>query len=132
MAVTGLAIKVFGGSIVGDLVPTLWFVDALTGLRGRLWRARRQLDAILDKIIADERREGRRGDHLLGVLLRIKDEGNLEFPIDMTNIKAIILDMFTAGTETTSAVAEWVMAELIRNPKADLQAMFELSNFMPH
>ncbi|KAI4968738.1 hypothetical protein ZWY2020_046068 [Hordeum vulgare] len=57
MAVTGLAIKVAGGSSVGDLVPSLWFVDALTGLRGRLWRAR-QLDAILDKIIADECREG--------------------------------------------------------------------------
>ncbi|XP_044969120.1 cytochrome P450 99A2-like [Hordeum vulgare subsp. vulgare] len=126
MAVTGLAIKASGGSSVGDLVPSLWFVDALTGLRGRLWRARRQLDAILDKIIADERREGRRGDHLLGVLLRIKDEGNLEFPIDMTNIKAIILDMFTAGTETTSAVAEWVMAELIRNPKVMAKAQAEV------
>ncbi|KAI4968733.1 hypothetical protein ZWY2020_046063 [Hordeum vulgare] len=117
IAVTDLAIKAAGGSCVGDLVPSLWFVDSLTGLRSRLWRARRQLDAILDKIIADERSEGQQGDHLLGVMLRIMDEGNLEFPIDMTNIKAIISTMFMAGTETTSAVVEWVMSELMRNPK---------------
>ncbi|KAE8771735.1 Cytochrome P450 99A2 [Hordeum vulgare] len=126
MAVAALAIEVSGGSSVGDLIPSLSFVDSLTGLRGRLWRARRQLDDILDKIIADERSEGQQGDHLLGVMLRIMDEGNLEFPIDMTNIKAIISDMFTAGTETTSAVAEWVMSELMRNPKVMAKAQAEV------
>ncbi|KAI4968725.1 hypothetical protein ZWY2020_046055 [Hordeum vulgare] len=117
MTLIGQAMKNAGGYTVGDLFPSLWFVDTLTGLRGRLWRAHRQLDAILDKIIADECSKDEQGQHLLGVLLRIRDERNVEFPIDTTDIKAIILDMFTAGTDSTSAAAEWVMSELMRNPK---------------
>ncbi|XP_044969127.1 cytochrome P450 99A2-like [Hordeum vulgare subsp. vulgare] len=126
MTLIGQAMKNAGGYTVGDLFPSLWFVDTLTGLRGRLWRAHRQLDAILDKIIADECSKDEQGQHLLGVLLRIRDERNVEFPIDTTDIKAIILDMFTAGTDSTSAAAEWVMSELMRNPKVMAEAQAEV------
>ena len=54
-----------------------------------MWRARLQLDDVFDKIIA--RSEAQRGDGLVSVLLRIRDEGELEFPIGTINIKAIIL-----------------------------------------
>jgi len=48
-----------------------------------------QLDDVFDKIIA--RSEAQRGDDLVSVLLRIRDEGELEFPMGIINIKAIIL-----------------------------------------
>jgi 9beta-pimara-7,15-diene oxidase len=84
-----VALKLSAGLCVGDLFPSMWFVDVVTGLTGRLWRARRQLDKVLDKIISQS--EIRQGDHLLSVLLRISDEGELDFPIDMDNVKAIIM-----------------------------------------
>ncbi|RCV30519.1 hypothetical protein SETIT_6G101900v2 [Setaria italica] len=119
-----VALKVSGGYTIGDLFPSLWFIDVFTGLRRRVWRARWRMDTVLEKIIAQS--ESQRGDSLLGVLLRIRDEGDLEFPIDTTTIKAIILDMFSAGTETTSSSAEWVMSELMRNPEVMAKAQAEV------
>lgn len=43
------------------------------------------------------------------------------------NTNAVLLqDLFTARTETTSAAAEWVMSELIRNPEAMAKAQAEV------
>ncbi|VAH67730.1 unnamed protein product [Triticum turgidum subsp. durum] len=123
MPVVEVAVKEGGGFSAGDLFPSLWFVDVATGLTRRLWRTRRQLDAIFDKMIAEcEAQE----EHLLSVLLRIKDEGKLEVPISMTSIKAILFDMLTGGTETTSSAAEWIMSELMRNPDAMAKAQAEV------
>ncbi|VAH83598.1 unnamed protein product [Triticum turgidum subsp. durum] len=53
MPVVEVAVKEGGGFSAGDLFPSLWFVDVATGLTRRLWRTRRQLDAIFDKMIAE-------------------------------------------------------------------------------
>ncbi|CAO2169869.1 unnamed protein product [Urochloa humidicola] len=119
-----LALKISGGFTIGDLFPSLWFIDALTGLRRQLFRAHRQMDIVFDKIIAQC--EAEQGDSLLNVLLRIRDKGELDFPIGTTNIKAIILDLFVGGTETTASAAEWVMSELMRNPEVMAKAQAEV------
>ncbi|TKW32163.1 hypothetical protein SEVIR_2G152300v4 [Setaria viridis] len=119
-----VSMRFSGGFTFGDLFPSLRFIDVITGQRLRMWRAHRQLGAVFDKIIAEC--EGLQGDSLVSVLLRIRDEGELEFPIGTTNIKAILLDMFTGGTETTSSAAEWVMSELMRNPAVMAKAQIEV------
>ncbi|XP_062196672.1 cytochrome P450 99A2-like [Phragmites australis] len=119
-----VGLKISGGFCVGDLFPSLWFVDVVTGLRRRLWRAHRQMDAVCDKII--DHCEVQRGDDLVSVMLRIRDEGELEFPFSVTNMKAVIVDMFAAGTETTSSAAEWIMSELMRNPEVMAKAQAEV------
>ena len=78
-----------GGFTIGDVFPSLRFIDVVTGLRRRMWRARLQLDDVFEKIIAQS--EAQRGDDLVSILLRIRDEGELELPISTINIKAIIL-----------------------------------------
>jgi 9beta-pimara-7,15-diene oxidase len=99
MSVVDVAVLYGGGFCAGDLFPSLSFVDVVTGLTRRLWRARRHLDGIFDKIIAEceaRRRQAKTttgttngdGDGLLSVLLRIRDEG--ETGISMTSIKAIL------------------------------------------
>ncbi|CAM0878128.1 unnamed protein product [Alopecurus aequalis] len=86
-----------GKHLIGDLFPSLRFVDVLTGTRGRLWGVRGKLDAIFEEIIDGcEARQGMKktqDDDLLSVMLRIKEEGQLEFPVAIgrTNIKAIIV-----------------------------------------
>jgi cytochrome P450 len=96
-----VAIEFSGGVCVGDLFPSLRFVDTVTGMTRRLWRAREELDVVFGKIIAgcEARREEKKkktgtvtgDDDLLTIMLRIRDEGELEFPITTENIKAIIV-----------------------------------------
>ncbi|RWR88526.1 Cytochrome P450 71A1 [Cinnamomum micranthum f. kanehirae] len=56
-----------------------------------------------------------------GELDRFLDQKDSNRDIHLTrdNIKAIILDMFTSGTDTTALTLEWVMAELAKHPKCD-------------
>lgn len=72
----------------------------MSGVRFRLQRAHRRLDDLLDKIITEcEARHkvpgdvvvGGEADDLLSVMLRIRDEGDLGFPINTTNIKAVVV-----------------------------------------
>ncbi|VVB03470.1 unnamed protein product [Arabis nemorensis] len=46
--------------------------------------------------------------------------------LDINDIKHLLLDMFTAGTDTSSSTAEWAMAELLRNPKTMAKAQAEI------
>ncbi|GMP33902.1 hypothetical protein CsSME_00007010 [Camellia sinensis var. sinensis] len=51
------------------------------------------------------------------VLLDIQRDNKVGFPVDRDSIKALILDMFAAGTDTTYSALEWVLAELLKHPK---------------
>ncbi|KAK9934411.1 hypothetical protein M0R45_021557 [Rubus argutus] len=46
--------------------------------------------------------------------------------INMPEIQHLILDLFSAGTDTSSATMEWAMAELLRNPEVLSKAQAEL------
>lgn len=144
LSAISVVISNISGLCVSDLFPSLRFVDALTGTKRRLRRAHQRLEDVFARIISDgeARRAERKGtgaggddgddDDLLSVMLRIRDEGEFEIPINNTNIKAIILDLFTGGTETTSSVAEWLMAELMRNPDAMHKAQDEVRQAFEH
>ncbi|KAF9613734.1 hypothetical protein IFM89_010176 [Coptis chinensis] len=56
--------------------------------------------------------------YFLNVLLEFRGNG-VEEPamFNVRTINAIVLEMFTAGTYTTTSTLEWVMAELLHNPK---------------
>ncbi|CAN6454041.1 unnamed protein product [Victoria cruziana] len=110
----------FAGFCIADFFPSLRLLDAVTGFTWRLKKHRRDLGRISSEIIAehvDTRRPPPAHEDFVDVLLRAQREGNLQPPITDDNIKALILDMFVAGTDTTSATLEWTMTELIRHPQ---------------
>ncbi|KAF6143059.1 hypothetical protein GIB67_041127 [Kingdonia uniflora] len=108
-----------------DLYPSLGWMDVITGLHGRLKRVSKDLDNYLEQVI-EEHISSVKHDvdkmDFLDVLLKIQIDNKLS----RENIKAIILDMFFAGTETVSTVIEWAMVELIRNPSAMMKAQEEV------
>uniref|UniRef100_A0A6N2MSZ1 Cytochrome P450 n=1 Tax=Salix viminalis TaxID=40686 RepID=A0A6N2MSZ1_SALVM len=63
----------------------------------------------------------------LDVLLEFRGDG-VEEParFSSTTINAIVLEMFTAGSDTTASTLEWAMAELLRNPKLLKKVQTEL------
>ncbi|XP_074562471.1 alpha-humulene 10-hydroxylase-like, partial [Curcuma longa] len=115
-----------------DLFPSLKFVASISGLASKLKKLHRKVDEILDATIKEHqsRKSGGDEEDLLDVLLRLKDDGTLETPITFDNIKAVILDVFTGGTETSSTVVEWTMSELIRNPTVMTKAQAEVREAM--
>ncbi|KAL9387154.1 hypothetical protein Peur_020278 [Populus x canadensis] len=63
-------------------------------------------------------------DDMLDTLLTISEVNNEE--MDATRINHFFLDLFGAGTDTTSSTLEWAMAELLHSPKTLLKARAEL------
>lgn len=122
-----------GTATVGEFVPWLAWADSylMPGLDARVARTFEVLDGLLEKVIAGHRERRRRlggagridagdGDDddrrdFVDVLLDVSDTGE-EAGFDTIGIKAIILDMFGAATDTTYTTLEWAMAELINHP----------------
>ncbi|KAL0350613.1 UNVERIFIED_CONTAM: Geraniol 8-hydroxylase [Sesamum radiatum] len=61
---------------------------------------------------------------VIDVLLATSKENPEE--IDRTHIERLCLDLFVAGTDTTSSTLEWAMAEALRNPESMKKAKAEL------
>ncbi|KAH6814709.1 hypothetical protein C2S51_023727 [Perilla frutescens var. frutescens] len=138
------------GFSIADIFPSSKIAGALSwGTKLRLMRMRRKMDAILDDIIHQHEENlarmetttttgdnNRRGNGELGnedlvdVLLRIKNGGELEFPIGYNNIKAVLFDMFAGGSESSASILDWVMIELLRNPQVMAKAQTEVREMM--
>ncbi|KAI3718600.1 hypothetical protein L6452_19478 [Arctium lappa] len=123
------------GFDVADLFPSYKLLHFLTGMKHKLEKLHHKLDNILNDIIKKHQENltglknqiGNAGEEdLVDVMLRLKVNGDLEFPITSDNIKAIILDVFAAGTDTSSATVEWAMSEMVRNPKVMAKAQSEV------
>ncbi|KAJ6390918.1 hypothetical protein OIU77_025010 [Salix suchowensis] len=61
---------------------------------------------------------------VLDALLILVEEENTE--LSFTDIQVLLLDMFIAGTDTTSCTVEWAMTELLLNPDKLVKAKNEL------
>ncbi|CAF1873376.1 BnaC04g50280D [Brassica napus] len=57
--------------------------------------------------------------------LLVLAEGD-ESELDNNDIEHLLLDMFAAGTDTSSSTLEWAMAELLNNPKSLARAQTEM------
>ncbi|KAH6772004.1 hypothetical protein C2S51_010408 [Perilla frutescens var. frutescens] len=121
------------GFSIADMYPSSTVVSALSWvIKKRLRTMRRKMDFVLDDVIR-RHEDGPPGSHgefgnedLVDVLLRVKDTRLMKFPMGYDNIKALLFDMFAAGTDTSSATIVWAMTELIRNPRVLAKAQAEI------
>lgn len=58
--------------------------------------------------------------------LRVMESGEFPFPLANDNIKAVILDLFVAGSDTSSSTVIWALAEMIKNPNVIAKAQAEV------
>nr|KYP65590.1 Cytochrome P450 71D11 [Cajanus cajan] len=67
-------------------------------------------------------------EDLVDVLLKFQDvsDCNQDICLTINNIKAIILDVFGAGGETSATTINWAMAEIIRDPGVMKKAQVEV------
>nr|CAD1834341.1 unnamed protein product [Ananas comosus var. bracteatus] len=82
---------------------------------------------MLERVLEDHCSGNEEGDDLVDVLLSINDKDeNVGIALTRSNIKALLLDMFAAGTDTTFITIDWIMAELIKHPKVMERAQEEI------
>ncbi|KAK9273284.1 hypothetical protein L1049_018091 [Liquidambar formosana] len=114
---------------IADYLPALRFIDP-QGIRRRNAVYLKKLFDIFDGII-NQRSQLRASsvtssgtNDVLDALLRLTKENDHEFSYN--DMKHLLLDLFIAGTDTTSSPLEWAMAELLHNPTTMAKARTEL------
>ncbi|KAL0417233.1 UNVERIFIED_CONTAM: cytochrome [Sesamum latifolium] len=125
----GKFVEVLGTSSVGDYIPWLAWINQVDGLDAKVEKVAKLFDEFLEGVI-QEHRDRKKGENIcdegfsgdggldfVDILLEFQKENKGSSPVEVDTIKAIILDMFAAGTDTTVSTLEWSIAELIRNPR---------------
>ncbi|GLJ19391.1 hypothetical protein SUGI_0349390 [Cryptomeria japonica] len=124
-------LKLTGVPNLSDLFPFLARLD-LQGLNSKTKILAQRFDKMFDRII--EERQVQRADtqynsneekDFLDVMLDLKEDGT---QLTLENIKGMFMDMFIAGTDTTSGTIEWAMAELLRKPTVLKRVQAELDD----
>ncbi|XVE50485.1 hypothetical protein DITRI_Ditri01bG0166000 [Diplodiscus trichospermus] len=126
-------VKFASGFTLVDLFPSVKLLQLLSGLRSQLERLHQKADKILENVINEHKaskqmprsREGEPND-LLDVLLTLQESGEHEFSLTTDNIKAVIMDVFVAGSDTSFTALEWAMTEMLKNPRVMQKAQAEV------
>lgn len=122
-------VELLGVFAMGDVVPWLGWIDRVSGLEDKMDKVAKEFDVIIERILEEHldrlNSQGNGSKHeeeklkdFVDVLLQIQRDNTFRFSMDRESIKALILDVFAAGTDTTSTLLEWAMSELLRHPRA--------------
>ncbi|CBI29911.3 unnamed protein product, partial [Vitis vinifera] len=121
-----------------NLSDFIWFCKNLDlqGFGKRLKEVHERFDSMIEKIMreheeARKKEMGGGGDaakDVLDILLDISEDQSSEIKLTRENIKAFILDIFAAGTDTSAITTEWALAELINNPNIMEKARQEIDS----
>ncbi|RZC50036.1 hypothetical protein C5167_018464 [Papaver somniferum] len=122
--------QLMGAFSFADYLPSVKWLDNFTGFNHKISRTSRDLNIFLDKVVDEhfllhkspDSDPNRKLDLIDILIFAQKDNPN----IGRDNIKAIIMDMFVGGSETSATTMEWTMAELIKNPEVMKKAQDEI------
>nr|CAB3479849.1 unnamed protein product [Digitaria exilis] len=116
---------------VFPLLGKIGFVQRM--LCAKAWKVNKRWDELLDKLIdghasrpASER-GGEDETDFIDVLLSIQEEYNLT----REQIKAQLVVIFQAGTDTSYVALEYVFVELVRNPRVMAKLRAEVMSIVP-
>ncbi|KAM7272422.1 hypothetical protein ACFE04_027085 [Oxalis oulophora] len=106
-----------------DFIPSMGWIDVLTGFSGNLKRTSKAIHNFIDQLI-EERRVSTKDDHdnydkkdFLDILLQQEKDNTFGINLTRENLKAFLLDMFIGGTDTTATTLEWTMTEIMKNQR---------------
>ncbi|CAN0872297.1 Cytochrome P450 83B1 [Linum grandiflorum] len=97
--------------------------DAMTSLTStiicRVAFGKREFDAFYQEVIdehLDPNRAKPKQEDILDVLLQIWKDRSFKVQLTFDNIKAILMNVFIGGTDTSAAAVVWAMTYLMKNP----------------
>ncbi|BAT97688.1 hypothetical protein VIGAN_09120700 [Vigna angularis var. angularis] len=104
-----------------DYIPFMGWIDKLRGLHARLQRSFKEMDyfyqQVIDEHMADSHKKTPQEEDSVDVLLQLKKL--YSFSIDLTNdiIKAVLMNILIAATDTTAVTLVWAMTLLLKHPR---------------
>ncbi|KAL4198233.1 hypothetical protein AMTRI_Chr03g44850 [Amborella trichopoda] len=101
----------------------------LQGLEKRFKKVHKRLDDMMERILKEHEEKKSNGGEpqdMVDILLRISKDEGAEMKLTRENIKAFVLDIFGAGTDTSATTMEWALAELVNNPNIFAMARDEI------
>lgn len=103
---------------IGDFIPSIAWMD-LQGIERGMKRLHKKFDVLITKMIEEHKASAyqrKETPDFLDVFMA-QQENPGEEKLNTTNIKALLLNLFTAGTDTSSSIIEWALAEMLKDPK---------------
>ncbi|XP_073137521.1 6,7,8-trihydroxycoumarin synthase-like [Henckelia pumila] len=119
------------GLFCADYFPLLGWMDKVTGMASRLEKCLENLDhfyqELIDEHISTNRPQSMEGD-ILDILIKLKEGNTSSFDISWEHIKAMLMNIFIGGTDTSSATTTWAMTALVKTPLAMRRVQQEIRN----
>ncbi|KAJ0248042.1 hypothetical protein HA466_0164100 [Hirschfeldia incana] len=118
------------GTDAGEILLAFTFSDFFPGRLGRfvdwLFQRHKKINKVVGKLddfyqyVIDEHLKpgGRKNHDIVSLMLDMIDKQGSEdyFKLNMDNVKAILMDVFLAGVDTSAVTMTWAMTELAKNP----------------
>ncbi|KAI3944580.1 hypothetical protein MKW98_021038 [Papaver atlanticum] len=106
-----------------DLFPSLKLLHRIGGMKSKLLGLHQEVDKFLEGVIQEHRKSRMvkidngelEEEDLVDALLRVQESG--EVSLTTENIKAVIWEIFGAGTDTSAIAILWAMSELLKNQR---------------
>ncbi|RDX63227.1 2-hydroxyisoflavanone synthase, partial [Mucuna pruriens] len=132
------AVKIFGEYSLTDFI---WPLKKLKfgKYEKRIDEIFNKFDPIIEKVIKKrqeiiKRRKESNGEVdeadqsvvFLDTLLQFAEDESMEIKITKEQIKGLVVDFFSAGTDSTAVATEWALSELINNPSVLQKAREEI------
>ncbi|KAL3825586.1 hypothetical protein ACJIZ3_021615 [Penstemon smallii] len=113
-----------------DYFPLIGWLDKITGKIANLDRICKEWDSfyqqIIDEHLDPDRSKSRDGD-VIDILLQLREEElGTSFRLDMDHIKAVLMNVYFASTDTIATTTTWIMTSLIKNPVVMKKAQEEI------
>ncbi|CAN8321341.1 unnamed protein product [Cochlearia groenlandica] len=111
----GLVRKLLIASIIGRLLKKI----GISLFEKEIMEVSHKFDELLEKIIKEhEEKPNKEEDRdMMDILLEVYADENAEFKITRNQIKALVVELFLGGTDTSAQTTQWIMAELINHPE---------------
>ncbi|KAL5803893.1 hypothetical protein ACOSQ3_030693 [Xanthoceras sorbifolium] len=134
IAVVKEATKLAAGFDFADLFPSIEAIQWISGTKYQLQKLHQEIDRILENIIKEHQKDNEtleigkseESEDLVDVLLKVQKQDDSEFHLTTDNIKAVIFDIFSAGSESSATTIDWAISELMRNPRLMKKAQVEV------
>uniref|UniRef100_A0A0C9S7A2 TSA: Wollemia nobilis Ref_Wollemi_Transcript_9408_1861 transcribed RNA sequence n=1 Tax=Wollemia nobilis TaxID=56998 RepID=A0A0C9S7A2_9CONI len=113
---------------LGDFFPWLKWLEFLQGNQREMRNLSGRRDEILQKLIENHRKaesERKGNSNLIDTLLSLVDRGE-DYCDNDSIVKATIMSLINAATDTTATTLEWAMASLLNRPDICRKAQEEV------